>query len=63
MQVLINYPKTEEGKKQLLDNLAMFRAKLILKGIDDLDINDKVKCEVLKKVLEILKDVSSSDII
>lgn len=63
MQVLINYPKTEEGKEQLLDNLAMFRAKLILKSIDNLDISDKVKCEVLKKVLEILKDVSSNDII
>lgn len=59
----MNYPKTEEGKKQLLDHLAMFRAKLILKSIDNLDMNDKIKCEVLKKVLELLKDVSDRDVI
>lgn len=56
MQVFVNYPKTEKGKKELLNNLAKFKAELLLKSIDNLKVSDKVKDKVFEKVLEILDD-------
>ena len=54
LKVFVNYPETEEGKKILLDNLATFKAELLLKGIEDIKAPDEVKEKVLDKVLEIL---------
>ena len=56
MKVFVNYPETEEGKKILLDNLATFKAELLLKGIEDIKAPDEVKEKVFDKVLEILSD-------
>lgn len=56
MQVFVNYPETEEGIKLLLNNLATFKAELFLKNIENLNVEDKVKDEVLEKVLEILNE-------
>ena len=47
MQVYINYPKTED-EELLLNNLAIFKAKLILKSIEDLNVDDKTKEIVLE---------------
>lgn len=63
MQVFVNYPTIDEGIKQLLDNLATFKAKLLLKSIENLNVEDKVKDEVLEKVLEILNSRPKEDII
>ncbi len=63
MQIFVNYPTTNEGIKQLLDNLATFKAELLLKSIENLNIEDKVKDEVLEKVLEILNDRSRKSVI
>ncbi len=63
MQVFINYPTTDEEIKQLLDNLATFKAKLLLKSIENLNVEDKVKDEVLEKVLEILNSRPKEDVI
>ena len=63
MQVIVNYPQTEEGTKELLNNLATFKAKLLLKSIDNLNIEDKIKDEVLEKVLDILSDKPSDSVI
>lgn len=54
MNVFVNYPTTDEGIKQLLDNLATFKAKLLLKSIRNLNVENKIKDEVLEKVFEIL---------
>lgn len=54
LNVFVNYPTTDEGIKQLLDNLATFKAKLLLKSIRNLNVENKVKDEVLEKVFEIL---------
>lgn len=54
MKVFVNYPETAEGKKIFLDNLATFKAELLLKGIEDIKTSDEVKEKVLDKVLEIL---------
>lgn len=56
MQAFVNYPETEEGIKLLLNNLATFKAELFLKNIENLNVEDKVKDEVLEKVLEILNE-------
>lgn len=63
MQVFINYPTTDEEIKQLSDNLATFKAKLLLKSIENLNVEDKVKDEVLEKVLEILNSRPKEDVI
>ena len=63
MQVFVNYPITDEGIKVLSNNLATFKAKLLLKSIDDLDADDKTKNEVLVKVLEILDNKPEGDVI
>ena len=61
MQVYINYPKTGD-KELLLNNLAILKAKLILKSIEDLNVDDKTKEIVLEKVLEILDNMSNNKI-
>lgn len=63
LQVFVNYPQTEEGAKELLNNLATFKAELLLKSIDNLNVEDKVKDAVLEKVLEILSDKPSDSVI
>ena len=63
LEVFIRYPTTEEGNKILLNNLVDFKVKLLLKSIENLDYNDKVKEEVLKKILEILNSMPKDDTI
>lgn len=63
MQVFVNYPTTEENIKIFLDNLATFKAELLLKSIENLNVSDKTKDEVLEKVLEILGDGPEDSVI
>lgn len=63
MQLFVNYPKTCDGMKNFFDNLATFKAKLLLKSIDDLNVSDKTKNEILDKVLEILDNKLENDVI
>ena len=63
MQVFVNYPKTEESAKLFLDNLAIFKAKLLLRSIENLKIDDKAKDEILDSVFEILENKSQDDTI
>ncbi len=62
LQIYINYPKKDDAKELLLNNLAIFKAKLILKSIEDLNVDDKTKEIVLEKVLEILDNMSNNKI-
>lgn len=63
MQVFVNYPTTEEGAKLFLDNLAIFKAKLLLKSIENLNIDDKTKEEILDTIFEILEHKLQDDTI
>ena len=56
MEVLVNFPQTEEGKNLFLNNLAIFKAELLLQSIDNIKVNEEVKNKVLEKVLEILNN-------
>lgn len=63
MQISVNYPKTEEDIKIFSNNLATFKAKLLLKSIENLNIDNKAKNEVLNKIFEILDNKPNSSII
>lgn len=63
MKVFVNYPETEEGKKILFNNLATFKAELLLRSIDNLDVTDTTKDKILEKVLEILENSSENSVI
>lgn len=63
MQVFVNYPKTEEGAKLFLDNLAIFKAKLLLRSIENLNIDDKAKEKILDTIFEILEHKPQDDTI
>lgn len=63
MQVYLNYPKANEEFKLLLNNLAIFKSNLILKSIDNLSVDAKIKDKVFEKVLEILSSSSKDDVI
>ena len=63
MQVFVNYPTTEEGAKLFLDNLAIFKAKLLLKSIENLNIDEKAKEKILDTIFEILENKPQDDTI
>lgn len=63
LQVFVNYPETEDETKKFLDNLATFKAKLLLKSIENINVKDEVKDMVLEKVLEILDDIPEGSVI
>lgn len=63
MQVFVNYPTTEEGAKLFLANLAIFKAKLLLRSIENLNIDDKTKEEILDTIFEILENKPQDDTI
>lgn len=63
LQVFVNYPTTEEGAKLFLDNLAIFKANLLLRSIENLNIDDKAKDEILDAIFEILENKSQDDTI
>ena len=54
MQIFINLPKTQEEIKLFVNNLAIVKAELILKSVENIDESEEVKDKVLKKIIEIL---------
>ena len=63
MKVYVRYPCTEESQKLLINNLAKFKAELILKSIENLKISDKNKEKVLENVLETLNEMPNGSVI
>ncbi len=63
MQVFVKFPETEEGINLFLNNIAIFKAKLLLKSIENINAKDEIKDKVLKKVLEILEEQSNDSVI
>lgn len=61
MQAFVNYPTPEEGAKLFLDNLAFFKAKLLLRSIENLNIDDKAKEKILDTIFEILEHKQQDD--
>lgn len=63
MQVFVNYPEKIEGQKLFLNNICLFKANVLIKSIQNLNVSDYIKDDILKKVFEILKDKSNYDVI
>ena len=63
MQVFVNYPKTTEEQEIFLNNVCLFKANVLMKSIQNLNVSDYIKDDILKKVFEILKDKSNDDVI
>ena len=60
LQIFVNYPETKKGEELLIDHLATFKAKLLLKSIEDLNVDDKTKEKILEKVLKALNNIHKS---
>lgn len=56
MQVYVNYPKDEEGKKELAKAVADFHAKLLMEKINSLNLDKDSKKRVIKGILEKVKE-------
>ena len=61
MQVILNFPNTQEGKQELKSRMAEFQAHLIVEGIRSLHIDDTSKRGVLSDVLETLKKIKTTN--
>ena len=62
MQVFVNYPN-KENSDTFLNNLAIFKAKLLINSIERLNVSCKIKYKVLEKVLELLNNKSTDNVI
>lgn len=60
MKLIVAYPIID---KTFNENLATFKAKLLLKSIDNLDASDKIKDDLLDKILEILNNMPQDSVI
>lgn len=56
MKIIVNYPELEEDKLELENRIADFHATLLLERINQLNIRDKFKRDLLNKVLDHLKN-------
>lgn len=56
MELYVNMPTTDEGKKMLNEAMAKVQTTLILKAIDDLNISNQSKKKVLQGILKSWKN-------
>lgn len=56
MKVIVNYPQSKEDIELLEDNVATFKATLILESIKKFNMPDERKKQVLKDVLNYLNN-------
>lgn len=61
MKVIVNLPELEEDKLELENRVANFHATLLIEKINQLNISDVSKKELLNSVLEHLKEKCTSD--
>ena len=60
MKVIVNLPELEEDKLELENRVADFHATLLIEKINQLNISDVSKKELLNSVLEHLKEKCTS---
>ena len=56
MEVFVNYPKDEEGIKELNKAVAQVHATLVLKAVEDLDISSEAKKKVIRTLVQKAKE-------
>lgn len=62
MELYVNMPTTDEGKKMLNEAMAKVQATLVLKAIDDLKISSQSKKKVLQGILKELEKRAKKEI-
>ncbi len=55
MKIYINYPNDESGILELQKAIAIFHATLVMKSVDNLNIDNCSKKKVIKELLEKVK--------
>ena len=57
MECIVNYPNDEVGKQILLEKVSKMNAKLVIDRINNLNIQNCSKNIIIKRILEIVKDI------
>lgn len=52
MKVYVNYPDDKDGVLELQKAIAMFRATLVMKSVDKLNLDNFSKRKLIKELLE-----------
>ena len=61
MNVYVNYPNDDNGKKELAHAKAKFHAFLVMKAVDNLNLDELSKRKVIKSLLEKVKLETSKE--
>ena len=61
MEVYVNYPVDDEGKKELRVAIAQFHATLVVKAVDDLNLDRLSKKKVMKELLNNAKNEAKNE--
>ncbi|MEE0699064.1 MAG: hypothetical protein U0M66_00440 [Bacilli bacterium] len=56
MKAFVNYPVTDNLKKELSKKVSLFHALLVIEAIKRLDYTNEVKSKILNLILKELKD-------
>lgn len=62
MEVYVNYPVDDEGRKELKTAIAQFHATLVVKAVDDLNLDRLSKKKVIKELLNNAKNEAQKEI-
>ncbi len=54
MKLKVNYPSEQSDIEKLNNNIAEFKAILILESVEKLEVSEDSKKEILKNLIEIL---------
>jgi len=52
IQVIVHYPETEEGKRELADRVAAVHADAVDQSIRDLDCSARQKIQLLEEIIK-----------
>ena len=55
MKIKINYPSEQSGVEKLNEGIAEFKATLYIESINNLNVNEETKKEILQSLIRKLK--------
>ena len=56
INIIVHYPKTEEGKRELAERVASVHADMVIQYIDKLECPTRQKLELLDAVIASVKE-------
>ena len=54
MKIKINYPTEQSGIEQLNEGIAEFKATLYIESINNLNVSEETKKQILKNLIQVL---------